>query len=324
MSQRRSLAAWATAVAPLLTLAAIAGCSTLSPRGPDVHQSDWAPATGISGVRLETEHYDLKITATDPLLRQILPTFLEATFAEYRRLLPPPEGQPGKCEVYLFANREQWSAFTRRFVPGRAHVYLYIKAGGYVDPRTAAAVVWDIGRDSTLTLLAHEGFHQYLAKYFPEPVVPWLNEGLATQWEAFDLKAGKPVFTPQRNYHRRNSLRESLSNTQGWIPLPRLLAMNAGEAVVQAGQPTRGYYAQVWSLVLFLREGGFREYTRAFDRLLADAGTERLRTNVRAYAAASPTAADASDGQLIFRHYIAEDLDLIERQYRDFCEKLVR
>lgn len=324
MNQRRSLSAGPATVVSLLTLAAIAGCRTASPSRPSVRQTEWAPAAGINGVRQETEHYDLKITATDPLLRQILPAFLETTFAEYRRLLPPPEGRPGKCDVYLFANREQWAAFTRRFVPQRAHVYLYIKAGGYVEPRTAAAVVWDIGRDSTLTLLAHEGFHQYLAKYFPEPVVPWLNEGLATQWEAFDLKAGNPVFTPQRNYHRRNSLREALAGPQAWIPLPKLLAMDAGQAVVQAGQPTRGYYAQVWSLVLFLREGGFREYTRSFDRLLADVGSERLRTNVRAYQAASPTTADAGYGQMIFRHYITEDLDLFERQYRDFCEKLVR
>jgi hypothetical protein len=273
----------------LLGLVVLAGCGPAG--GPmSVRQSEWAPTAGIQGLRVETEHYDLRVTATDPVLREVLPTFLESTFAEYRRLLPPPPGRPQTLEVYLFETREQWAAFTRRFVPQRAHVYLYIKAGGYVDPETATAVIWDLGRDNTLTLLAHEGFHQYVAKFFPEPVVPWINEGLATQWEAFDLKAGRPVFTSRMNYHRRNSLREALSEPTGWIPLGQLLGMHAG----------------------------------GFGRLLADLGTERIRNNVRAYQAGTPAAAPAGYPEMIFRHYITEDLNTFDGQYRTFCEKLVR
>ena len=314
---------WPRCAGMLLSLMLLAGCSAPAALPVAVRQTQWSPAAGIQGVRLETAHYDLKITAQDPVLREVLPTFLEATFAEYQRILPPPEGRHEKLDVYLFDTREQWAAFTRRFVPQRAHVYLYIKAGGYVDQQTATAVVWDLGRDNTLTLLAHEGFHQYLTKYFPEPVVAWLNEGLATQWEAFDLHAGQPVFTPRLNYHRRNNLRETLAEPEGWIPLRKLLGMNAGEAVVQAGQVTRGYYAQVWSLVLFLREGGNREYARGFADLLNDVGTERLRNRVRAYSAGTTTAG-SSFGEMILRHYVTEDLDTFERAYRDFCERLVR
>lgn len=314
---------WPRCAGMLPSLMLLAGCSAPAGLPVAVRQTQWSPAAGIQGVRLETAHYDLKITAQDPVLREVLPTFLEATFAEYQRILPPPEGRHEKLDVYLFDTREQWAAFTRRFVPQRAHVYLYIKAGGYVDQQTATAVVWDLGRDNTLTLLAHEGFHQYLTKYFPEPVVAWLNEGLATQWEAFDLHAGQPVFTPRLNYHRRNSLRETLAEPEGWIPLRKLLGMNAGEAVVQAGQVTRGYYAQVWSLVLFLGEGGNREYARGFADLLNDAGTERLRNRVRAYSAGTPPAG-SSFGEMILRHYVTEDLGAFERAYRDFCERLVR
>ena len=315
---------WPRYAGMLLPLVLLAGCGAPARPPVTVRQSPWSPAAGIQGVRLETAHYDLKITARDLVLREILPTFLEATFAEYQRILPPPEGRHEKLDVYLFDTREQWAAFTRRFVPQRAHVYLYIKAGGYVDQQTATAVVWDLGRDNTLTLLAHEGFHQYLTKYFPEPVVPWLNEGLATQWEAFDLKDGRPLFTPGLNYYRRNSLRETLAEPEGWIPLRKLLGMNAGEAVVQTGQVTRGYYAQVWSLVLFLREGGDPRYSRGFARLLADVGTDRNLAGVRAYQAGTPSAAGSSFGEMILRHYVTEDLDTFERAYRDFCERLVR
>ena len=307
----------------LLALVVPAGCGPAG--GPVVvRESAWSPAAGIEGVRVETSHYDLKVAATDPVLRAVLPTFLETTFASYRSLLPPPPGRPEKLEVYLFETREQWAGFPRRFVPQRAEVYLHIKAGGYVDAATATAVVWDLGRDTTLTLLAHEGFHQYLAKFFPEPVAAWINEGLATQWEAFDLKGGRPIFTPRLNYHRRNSLREALSEPTGWTPVRQLLAMHAGEAVVQTGQATRGYYAQVWALVLFLREGDHREYRRGFDRLLADVGTERMRISVRAYQAGTPGRGPAGYSEMIFRHYITEEMETFEARYRSFCEKLVR
>jgi ferredoxin len=33
-----------------------------------VRQNNWSPAPGIQGIHLETEHYDLKITATDTVL----------------------------------------------------------------------------------------------------------------------------------------------------------------------------------------------------------------------------------------------------------------
>ncbi|HSW46520.1 MAG TPA: hypothetical protein VLM89_13210 [Phycisphaerae bacterium] len=325
MNRRFRAGAWMAGGTPLLVAFGLGGCGAFGEKPVTVRESTWSPAAGIEGIRLETDHYDLKITATDPVLRQALPNFLETTFAEYNRLLPPAIGHPRKLEVYLFATREQWAAFTKLFVPQRAQVYLHIKAGGYVEPQTATAVVWDLGRDSTLTLLAHEGFHQYMAKFFPEPIVAWLNEGLATQWESFDLRSdGRPRFTPRLNYFRRNNLREGLSSPQAWIPLRTLLAMNAGQAVVQTGQVTRGYYAQVWSLVLFLREGGVRDYTRSFTRLLADLGTQHMHHNIRAYRAAKPEAGDASYGELILRRYITEDLDTFERQYRDFCEKLVR
>ena len=37
-----------------------------------------------------------------------------------------------------------------------------------------------------------------------------------------------------------------------------------------------------------------------------------------------PSAAGASFGEMILRHYVTEDLDTFERAYRDFCERLVR
>jgi len=302
---------------------ASAGCTSAPMTPVEVQESEWNPAAGISGLQLQTQHYDLYVTAKDPLLIEYLPTFLEAAFAEYGKLAPPPGESQKRVAVYLFDTREQWAAFTRRFTPAQAHVYLHIKAGGYMDHATATTVVWDLGRDRALSLVAHEGMHQYFAAYFPDPVVAWLNEGLATQWESFDLDGPRPIFTPRRNYHRANSLREALYGSEGWTPLKQLLAMHAGQAVVQTGQATRGYYAQVWALVLFLREGNDGAYADQLARLLADVGTQRLTIAVKAYRAVTPDSGNIPYGEVIFRRYITEDLDGFERDYRAFSERLV-
>jgi len=174
-------------------------------------------------------------------------------------------------------------------------------------------------------LVAHEGWHQYLAKCFPEPVPAWLNEGLATQWEGFDIKGERPVFNSAGNYMRRGHLRDALSagGQDGLIPLAELLAMDAGYAVVKTGATVRNYYTQVWSLILFLREGQVKEYTQGFRRLLADAGTTRMQAAVRAYRAASSGAEQYSSGEVIFRHYITEDMEAFKEAYREYALNLV-
>jgi len=192
-----------------------------------------------------------------------------------------------------------------------------------MDQRTQTAVIFDIRRDRTLSLLAHEGLHQYLARFLPDPVPPWLNEGLAAQWESFDLDGYRPIYTPRRNFLRTNDLREALGPAGQLIPLPELLRMNAGDAVVKVGQSTRAYYAQVWSMLLFLRDEQNRAYHAGFTRLLADAGSERLRQAISAHRAATPTAATCSDGEVVFRHYVTENLDTFMNDYCAFARQLV-
>jgi len=305
-------------------LAAAGGCALSAPPPPiSVEQHEWTAPDGSGGVRLLTEHFDLRVTAADPELRKYLGPFMETAFAEYCKLMPPPQEPSDRLAVYLFGTRQEWADFTRVSFPAQAHTYLHIHFGGYVDQPTATAVIHDIGRDHTLSLIAHEGFHQYLAGCFPEPVHPWLNEGLACQWEAFDLEGDRPVFTPRRNFLRRNSLREALATPNGLIRLPELLGMHAGEAVVQAGQPTRAYYAQVWSMVLLLRQGSGGKYADRFAKLLGDAGTKRLRIAIGGYRAATQEAEQLSDGEVIFRHYITEDLDGFMADYEAFARQLV-
>lgn len=312
-------------LAGLIWLLGATGCAVhdTAIHAIQVQQRDWNPAAGFEGVELLSEHYQIRVTARDPLLRESLGVFMETAFGCYAEVLPPQREPERRLPIYLFEIREQWAAFTRAFVPERAHTYLHIQDGGYLDQSTATAVTFDIGRDRTLALLAHEGWHQYWAGHFTSTLPAWLNEGLATQFEAFVLSDGRPRFTPRDNYLRKNNLREALANDgAGLIPIPRLLSMDAGHAVRETGQVARSYYAQVWSLLLFLRDPA-SGYADGVARLLSDSTGAQLARSIRAYRAATPGSDALSDGEVAFAQYIEEDMDKFVRRYREFAARLV-
>jgi hypothetical protein len=303
----------------------LAGCAA-RPRDPITPETqEWTSPTGVQGVQMLTDHFDLRVTARDPVLREYLPTFMEGAYAAYECTVPQAQPQPERLIIYLFDTRDQWARFTRGFSPANAETYLHILSGGYTDYPSATAVAFDLRRDRTLSLLAHEGMHQYFARNFPEPVPAWVNEGLATQFESFELNGPHPNFTPRRNYSRKNHLRELISERDELIPLADLLRMDAGQAVRGVQYGSRAYYAQIWSLVLFLKEGpapiGYRQ---SFANLLADVGTDRMTTAIRAQRVATPDSDAMSDGEMVFRHYISEDLPRVEADYREFAEALLR
>jgi hypothetical protein len=308
----------------LLLAALLGGCGAMAPKQVAVEYGEWAPAPNIHGLRVKTDHYEIRTTVRDRELIECVPAFMETAFAEYRRVLQSPAERPERLVTYLFETRPEWDRFTRAFVPQRADMYLRIREGGYMDYPTATTVAYDLTRDRTLALLAHEGWHQYLAGYFPEPVVAWLDEGMACQWEAFDLKGGRPVFASRQNLFRRNNLRDALTSTDRWIPLKRLVEMNAGQAVAETGSMTRSYYAQVWALVLFLKESRNTSYTRGFAKLLADAGTRKTAIAVSGYRLTTPGSEGLSQGEILFRHYIVPDLDAFEKEFIVFSRELVK
>lgn len=290
-------------------------------RGPvAVQTEDWSYGRS-AGSMARSQHYVLHTTCSEEPFVDALPTFMEACYDAYGELLPPAK-QPGEpMKAYLFQKRADWERFTNEFSPTRAPTYLKIRRGGYSE--RGVTVSHYSSQRGTLAILAHEGLHQYLEATDRGRIPAWINEGLACYFESFDLQNGRPVFKPERNSLRSPYLREALQR-DNLIPLKEILGTNAGAAVHRPTGHVRSYYAQEWSLVLFLlSDEAPSEYRDGFKKLLDDLGTvtmeQRATSRLNALGDGS-----VSPGEAVFRIYITEDLDQFDADYRAYLKKLLR
>ena len=322
-SKRRAGRPWAQWHACACYLAAVAlgsGCGG-SARTPtfELHEEEWS-FEGEPGAKLTTDHFEILTTIKDRQLREALPLFLESAYDLYVDLLPPTDAQGPRLQTYLFNTRDEWDRFTRKTFPARYPLYARIQNGGFAEGRMC--VVYYMQRPYTLSVIAHEGMHQYFGAHFSTPVPPWLNEGLACYCESFDFQGDQPVFVPRKNTFRLNPLRRTLTS-KTTIPLRELLATSAGEVVGEGrGGLTQAYYSQAWGLVVFLRHGAGGKYAAGLERLLADVRSGTLPTRAQAARLSTGQPGRISPGEGVFRAYITHDLVGFEREYQAFLSEL--
>ena len=258
---------------------------------------------GIEGLILESAHYKIYTTVQDASLLEKLPMFLEEAYEQYKAFLPPAEPDEEPFEVYLFARRYEWEAYTKENTGPMAEKYLKIRAGAY--SHDGVCVAYLLERYSTFGVLAHEGFHQFSKRRLNHRIPAWMEEGLACNFEAHIWKAGHPYFTPNLDEFRIKALRRALLNN--WLyPLPELLATNAGEAVGEPKETTATFYAQAWALTRFLQE---TSYQPAFRQMLDDA-------------AAGVNLASPSQAEETFESYFGANLRDVSDQFLVFAQKL--
>ena len=285
-----------------------------------VQRSEWA-FHGRPGVELTTQHYLIRTTCKSPTLLKAIPDFLESCWTAYAELLPSQTQPSEPLKTYLFQNRSEWEAFTEDFSPARADVYKKIRSGGYSERGTTVSHYSSIS--ATLSILAHEGFHQFLELTRGRNIPPWLNEGLACNFESFELDAdNRPVFQPERNALRRGHLAEAMGRNR-LIPLKEILETHAGEQVLKPSADVRGYYAQEWALVLFLRQSPLKNpYHDGFQELMRDLGTDAMARRAQS-ALTSDMLGKANNGEAVFRAYITTDYAKFEEDYKAFVRELL-
>lgn len=309
----------------------LAGCADskpdprVAPADLPVQESAWR-FVGRPGKTLESEHYKIHTTVTNPELLRALPQVAETAYRHYRALIPTPRQPAEKMEVYLFAQRGEFEHFTQQLAPQKAKLLSQVRNGGFSEQ--GVSVIEYVSNEITFPLMTHEGFHQYLHHCVRPNIPAWLNEGLAVYCEGFRVtSAGVGTLDPELNPGRRNALAEALLRNQ-LIPLDELLRINAGHVISGPNRKIATYYAQAWMLMLFLEkyEWGDNEkrgkYTAGFERLRAALASDDVEKFAQAEHATS-NRASYSFGQALFASYISPDFESIDREYVRFMRQRV-
>ena len=286
----------------------------------------WENSYG-EGLKLTTAHYEIFTTLLEPLMLRRIPLFMESAYRGYNDELPEPVETRSKFTIYLFADRQQWTAFTKGFAGEQAEVFCRIKAGAYYH--NGACVTYNIGRKRTFSALGHEGWHQFNSRCFKFRLPSWLDEGVAMLFESPRTEEGVFYFEPDENAYRLDALEKALRKSST-IPLTELVSINPGEVLAtNESEGVLAFYSQSYALVRFLREDGLGKRLGNYHRLLSDG----LNGNWLLDNVSKKIAEDRNEprtvlwnqivGQLLFQQYVGSDSDQIEQEYRSFCRQIV-
>ena len=245
-------------------------------------------------------------------------------FEGYQSQLPEPVEADGKFDIYVFATRAQWDAYTKQLVGSAAAVYLKIKAGAYYFD--GKCVAYNIGLSRTASVLGHEGWHQFNNKCFAYRLPSWLDEGIATLFESPVYENGRWKFSTDRNMGRLGSLKFVMLKGKS-IPIRELIAFNPGQAIMDGDEAIMGFYAQSYAMVRFLREDDYGLRLGNYHQMLLGAlnGTWSADENLRQMAdKAEPmtTTWNSYMATKLFNRYIGSDFYSLEKQYKIFCGKI--
>ncbi len=228
------------------------------------------------GLVYRTPSYIIHTTLPDTRLRALLPTFQELALEHYRTAIVGLPAPTGLMTSYVFGKRDEWVRHAEADLGEAAATFKRLGRGGYT--RHGVSVLYDIGYFDTLTIAAHEGWHQYAQSTFGGTLPPWLDEGMATYCEGcVGIRGrGQPEFVPWRNLERFSALRDVV-NSNAIRPLEAVIVGSPQGFLLEGRDALLDYYAQVWTLVHFLAEYDHGRFRPALQRMLLDAASGRLR-----------------------------------------------
>jgi hypothetical protein len=314
----------------MLLLAAVlaAGCDANTHPTPRLGiamqtQAERRPWSGpnLEGQQILTANYHLYTTTREPFLVDHMPGFLEAAHQNHLALSGLSAGQAQKrMVVYLMASRNEWADLTQSHLGPQSGPYMHIQAGGYMTE--GVCVFWNIGPLRTFRVASHEGLHQLFHLRLRHRPPVWLEEGLCTLAEGFQIRGHIVEFDPADNPDRFTAMRAGLTGGT-WIPLRELLVMDAGEAISGKSSRAVQYYGQLWALCLYLRSRP--AWQAGVQRLLTDAESGQLHRAAgvgrEAFDRQRTRDLNRATATRLFEHYVTRDLDGFERDFMAFVKK---
>ena len=280
---------------------------------------------GKPAKKLVTPHYLIYTTVEDEEIVASVGQLMEGALSQYRRLAPAVAATDEPMECFLFQSRHQWASFTKGKTGADAAIYLQINRGGYtVGDWYVAYFIGDVG---TLSVAAHEGWHQYVARHFESRLPPFLEEGLACMFEEVYWGDGRragsgplPRWNFSRNRSRMLGLRNAVEGDR-LLPLAELASMHAGQVVDQPGEQIEAFYAESWAFAKFLWDGEGGRHRPALRRILTDAangnlfpGNNSRKTDGGLW--------DPESARPLLEHYLGSDLEAVDVAFRTYAQRL--
>jgi len=285
---------------------------------------------GSLGWQYHTPNAIIRTTSADRKILERLPPFVELSILHYQSDLARLPRPAKTIETYFFGSRSEWVSMTNALMGERAPVYLSIERGGYAAKQIG--VFFDIGPRDSFIICAHEGWHQYAHSTFKGPMPVWLDEGVACVMEGFkwdEQFPDHPRFLPWANTERFDQLRDAHAKDT-LMPVHTLLTLRPQDLIEQGSrsgstQPAALlYYAQVWALIHFLREGEHGSYRNAFEQLLQDCASDSLRDRLTGLELKQFNTRRTGAQTLL--SYLPEDTTLreLDARYQRFVADVVR
>lgn len=175
----------------------------------------------------------------------------------------------GEMPLYLFRTQLDYRRFMAQYgidVGNSGGIFFVLPSAG---AQGLATYVQGRPMTDTLTVLQHEGFHQFAYRYIGRDLPVWVNEGLAQYFED-GIIVKKKMSLGLANARRVESMKTAIADDQT-LPVRELLTISEEQwSQTLRADPAKAsrLYDQSWSIVYFLVTASER-YRMAFERYLS-------------------------------------------------------
>ena len=190
---------------------------------------------------------------------------MDAVFEEYRRRFKHLKAATDSdMSLFLFRTQQQFVEFL-----GSRGIRAENTSGMFfIQPNLQGLATWTQDRSvtATVSILQHEGFHQFAHRHYGTRLPIWINEGLAQYFEDGVFVNGKMKLGIAHG-RRIETVRQALSRGTA-VGFDELINMTHDEwrsRVIGGDASASLLYAQSWSMVFFLVHADGKRYREALD-----------------------------------------------------------